>query len=126
MSRACSVPYRAADGRLHLVDRGLDHSVLDRLNALPGLRLRSVCAGHGRAGSRAAHVVFEARHFRDVRPYLDAGVSLDAFGSQSLYPARNDGRPTRWTFTIRADASRRPPSRRWWRALVATLEETAP
>jgi len=125
MSNACSVPYRAPDGQTYYVDPGLDHKILNRLNNLPRLKLHSVCAGHGLGWWRTAHAMFEARRLQDVLPYLDAGVYLEGFGSQSLYRARNEGGPTRWTFTIRADRGRRPPSRRWWNDLVETLEEAA-
>lgn len=124
MSKAGSVHYRAPDGRTHYVDRALDHEILDRLNNLPKLKLHSVCAGHGSNGWRAAHVVFLARRLQDVLPYLEAGIYLEGLGCQSLYPARHEGGPPRWTLTIKADGG--PPPRGWWKDLVETLEEAAP
>jgi hypothetical protein len=121
-----SVPYVAPDGRTHPVDRGLDHGILDRLNRLPGLGLSSVCAGHGSGRWRPAHVMFLAGRLQDVAPYLDAGVYLAGLGSQSLYRARHEGGPVRWTFTIEAEGGKCPPSRRWWADLADTLEEAAP
>jgi hypothetical protein len=99
-----------------MVDRALVHVVLDRLNAMSGLTVFSICAGHPRGpGDRQASVIFQGRSLNSFAPYLKRCGATTYEPIVTLYNMR-------WHMEIRSEFQGQAPDR-WWYGLVDVLEE---
>ena len=116
----CDSPYRLPGSRLGraaimMVDRNLDHVVLDRLNLLSGLWVSAVCSGHARGpGDREAHVIFLGRTLESFRDPLMRLSATEYQAHVSYYNAT-------WHLEVRRERRGSAPLA-WWQGLLDLLE----
>jgi len=131
MSDVCTVPYRAPNRRIYEVDVALEWRVLDRLNALPGLSVYSVCAGHRKSEpghntpQRALVILMALRAPHEhgllaLAPYLERLSSTEYAAVVEKY--RGNGGPGRWRLLVER-SEYGPAPKAWWRQLVNVLED---
>ena len=131
MSGVCTVPYRAPNRRIYEVDVELEWRVLDRLNALPGLSVYSVCAGHRKRENahntpqRATAILTAVRKPHEhgllaLAPYLERLSSTEHAAVVEKY--RGNGRAGQWRLLVQR-YEYGPAPLAWWYRLVNTMED---
>ena len=108
-------------GRMIVVDRDLVHVVLDRLNALAGVRVHEVCSGHGtRKRGTNAYLVLEGPKLLAFEPYLERLSVTEYTAEVELY--RSNGEPARWKLRVERRERKGVAPASWWYELVDLLE----
>jgi len=119
MKGVVDTKYTAPDGVLYMVDRALDHGILDRLNKLARGRLVCICAGH--IGPRAGPAYFSLRgRLVELEPYRKA------IAGNKCSVIYEDRRSSQALMTISYTGRDRVPTLAWWMSMLDRLEGSDP
>ncbi len=110
-------PFTIPGGQVISVDRDLDISVLDRLNALQGMEVVSTCAGH-RGRNRNPDLIL---HMSEPMLIHTQNMLGDALGHTTTISTSHDHS---WAIHLEGLYPRRT-RRQWWLEITRLLETAA-